>query len=342
MKKNKVIIIVSAVFIFLLSILMFKISKQNANKYQTFEIKKQDIELSVKVNGKLEPDKRSEISFKTLGKITYLPFKKGDFVKKGQLIASIDSKSVSLEKDLALKDYMSTRWDFDQANEDYDVKKGTSLDQNVLTDEQKRILQKSQFDLEKSVARVEIANQSLSDTSIYAPFDGIISEINGEIGSIAGPNVLTAVISQTGKLKITANVSEAEIINIHKDNFVDLIFDAIPNQKFTGKVEKIDSSETIISGVVYYQVTILSENLPTEIKSGMSVTCTIQTQKKENVLVVPIRLIENYENDKGKLTLLENKKPSSKNIEFGIRGDGAVVEVVSGAKEGDFVVEPTI
>lgn len=341
MKKNKIIFIVP-VFVVLLVVFIFKISKTGSVKYQTSSIKKQDIELTVKVDGKVESDKKSQLSFKTIGRITYLPFKKGDSVKKGQLVASIDSKSVSLEKDLALKDYMSTRVNFDQANDDYDVKKGTPLDQNVLTDEQKRILQQSQFDLDKSVARVEIANQSLSDTSIYAPFDGVISEINGEIGSITGPSIPTIVVSQTGKLKITANVSEAEIINVNKGDSVSLSFDALPNQKFAGKVERIDSSETVVSGVVFYQITILSEEIPKEIRSGMSVTCIVETQKKENVLAVPIRLISDYENDKGKLNLLENNKPVLKDIEFGIRGDGAVVEVVSGAKEGDLVIEPKI
>jgi RND family efflux transporter MFP subunit len=341
MKKNQIIIIVSAVIILSLGIFGFKKLNSNSQNFQTFEVKKQDIQLSVKVNGKVEADKKSDLSFNVIGKINYLPFKKGDTVKKGQRVASIDSKIASLEKDLALKDYLTTRWNFEQSRQDNNVN-GTPLDQNILTDAQKRTLEESQFSLDQSVAKVEISNQQLSDSSIYAPFDGVISEVNGEIGSIAGPSIPTVTVSQVGKLKITANVSEAQIIDIKKNNQVDLFFDALPNQKFIGKVDKIDSTENIVSGVVYYQVTILSDNIPSEILSGMSVTCTIKTEKKDNVLVIPIRLIENYENDKGKLTILENKKPVKKDIIFGIRGDGAVVEINSGAKEGDLIVDQKI
>ncbi|EKE14864.1 MAG: hypothetical protein ACD_12C00262G0002 [uncultured bacterium] len=123
------------------------------NNLQIVQITRGKILSSVFASGKTKADKEAYLAFKNTGRIIYLSIKKNQEVKKGQTIATIDTSDLITNKYKELQDYLKTRWDFEQTKDDYE--------DSVKTDSVKRTLDKSQFDLNKSVANVEIADRIL-------------------------------------------------------------------------------------------------------------------------------------------------------------------------------------
>jgi len=137
-----------------------------------------------------------------------------------------------------------------------------------------------------------------------------------------------------GQFQIEANVSETDISKIKLGNNIALTLDSLgPNEKFSGKVIKIDPAETVVSGVIYYKVTSVFDMEDARIKSGMTVNMDIETDKRENVLVLPYYLIKE-KNDRKYILAKEENDVIEKEIKTGLEGE-IMVEILDGLNEGD-------
>lgn len=193
-----------------------------------------------------------------------------------------------------------------------------------------------QAQLAQAESAYHLAVQNLQDAQIIAPIEGIITEVNGEVGeNVSGAEPTIVMIAP--KLKIKANVSETDITKVRVGNDISMTLDAFPMDKvFKGKVVDIDPAETVVQGVIYYQITALFDNDHPDIKSGMTVNLDIMANKKENVLTVSPQAVS-YKNNKPFVRILVGGVPQEKNIEVGLEGNDAI-EVTGGLKEGDEVI----
>jgi HlyD family secretion protein len=171
-------------------------------------------------------------------------------------------------------------------------------------------------------------------TILKAPSDGIITAIDKKRGETiqAATNVISMI--NQGQFQIEANVSETDISKIKLGNNIALTLDSLgPNEKFSGKVIKIDPAETVVSGVIYYKVTSVFDMEDARIKSGMTVNMDIETDKRENVLVLPYYLIKE-KNDRKYILAKEENDVIEKEIKTGLEGE-IMVEILDGLNEGD-------
>lgn len=188
---------------------------------------------------------------------------------------------------------------------------------------------------------VHLAQYRVSQTELKAPADGVIAKINNNPGEVVSAAQAFVVMDSDG-LKVKALVSEADIAKIQKNENVKMTFDALDiSKEFTGTVLEVSPAETVVQGVIYYEVKILIQNSTEQIKPGMTANLTIQTNTKADVLMVPVRAIQ-YEDNQAYVQVL-TKDSSGKdqlekrNVTTGIQGDENV-EIVSGLNEGDQVV----
>ena len=99
----------------------------------------------------------------------------------------------------------------------------------------------------------------------------------------------------------------------------------------------MDPAETIIQDVVYYQVKVHFKDDVQGIKHGMTANTVIETDKKENVLRVPLRAVKQKNGDKIVTVLRADKTQEEKNITVGLRGDD-YIEILNGLEKGDTVI----
>jgi len=175
-------------------------------------------------------------------------------------------------------------------------------------------------------------------TIIRSPINGVVTKQDAKAGEIAAANTpLVSVISES-EFEIEADVPEADIAKLAVGNPAKVTLDAYRNEViFEAKVERIDPAETVIEGVSTYTTVLLFINKDSRIKSGMTANIDILTAQKEDVLIVPQRVI--FEKENGRFaTVLRDGKSIDVLVETGIRGSDGSIEITSGLSEGELIV----
>ena len=187
-------------------------------------------------------------------------------------------------------------------------------------------------------ALLSLANKNLEKTVLRAPTDGVVVNMNGEIGeNISVSDKMSVIISPM--LIIEADISEADIDKIEINQITSITFDAFGEEEiFDGKIFFIDPTETKIQDVIYYRVKVsLDDRHGKSIRSGMTANLDILTAKKDNILFVSQRSV--IEKEGGKIVrILDEGEVKEVQVVTGIRGDGGVIEIVNGLKFGQKVV----
>ena len=182
------------------------------------------------------------------------------------------------------------------------------------------------------------AKETLADCYIYAPFSGIIAKVNvKKSDSVSSGTALATLITKQRMAEISLN--EVDVAKVKVGQKVTLTFDAIEGLSITGEVAEIDTLGTVSQGVVNYAVKIVFDTQDERVKSGMSVSATIITDVKQDVLLVPNAAVKS--NDEQYVEVLENDIPRNQTVETGLSND-TMTEIKSGLKEGDNVVTQTI
>jgi len=219
--------------------------------------------------------------------------------------------------------------------------------QNTLSSAEANLLLKkagyTSEQIEQQEALVKQARASVMQTEanydktiLRAPIDGTIKAVEKKRGETVQVNATIISMISSGNFQIEANISETEIDKINTGDEAEVTFDTLgPDEKFTGAIAQIDPAETIVSGVVYYKITITFHD-DERIKSGMTANLDILTERKENILYLPYYVVK--EKNGGKyVQTIDGDKIIEKSIKTGLEGE-TTIEIVEGLQEGEQVV----
>lgn len=196
------------------------------------------------------------------------------------------------------------------------------------------------------------AKDKLSNYYIYAPFDGIISEVNINKGdSVSSGTSAIGIVSKKQIAEVSLN--EVDVAKIKLGDKVNSTFDAVDGLTLTGRVAEIDAVGTVSQGVVSYQVKIAFDTQDDRIKPGMSISAVIITGTKQDVLMVRngavkskngsyyVEVIPVSVNTNESQTISSSRvQPEQRSVEIGI-ADDTNTEIVSGLAEGEKVIVKT-
>lgn len=195
--------------------------------------------------------------------------------------------------------------------------------------------------LNASIAAAEasynLAQYNLSLAYLEAPVAGVITEVNFDVGeNIATTDDFLVMVSED--YQVIANVSETDITKVTVGDKVMMTLDAFSYDKeFEAEIIEIDPAETVVQGVIYYQVTAVFTAEDTDVKPGMTANMDIITAELENVLAIPVRAIK-YDGSRTYVLQVDMLGETYEtDVEIGVRGD-QWVEVFEGIEEGDQVV----
>ena len=147
-------------------------------------------------------------------------------------------------------------------------------------------LQSAQLNVTKSQNALQDAQDTLAKYYVRAPFAGTIASVAANKFDQAGSGTTIATIV-TSKQLAELSVNEVDAAKIKLGDKATLTFDAINNLTLTGTVAEIDPVGTVTQGVVSYDVKISFDAQNAQIKPGMTVNATIQTDVQQNTLLVP-------------------------------------------------------
>lgn len=197
------------------------------------------------------------------------------------------------------------------------------------------------------------AQSEYADYTITAPFDGQIASVDIKVGDdLSSGGAVATIISPNKVAEIT--LSESDIANVKAGQKATLTFDALEDLEITGQVANVDVEGTVSSGVVSYAVTVNLDTDDESIKSGMTVTATIITETKVDVLAVPNAAVKSKSGVYYVLTLpsadasaagssdgvTSDVEPTQVYVTTGL-SDDTNTEIISGLAAGDIVVTKT-
>lgn len=335
-------------------------------RYMTATVEKGTLMSSISASGNVTVDNQSTVDPTITGTVADLAVQVGDPVTKGQFLFNIinDDLSVSVAKasasyESAKNSLESAKIDEDNAEATYDKAKDaddgdndayTKKELSVLKDKidltEAKIVQ-AQKSLDASLADYRNIQSDASKRKVTAPIAGTINEINIKNGddlsrtSLSNTTNAPIIIGDLETLKASVEVNEVDISKISIGQKVALKFDALDSLTVFGKVEKIDALGTVTQGVVTYNVTVGFDTLDERIKPQMSVTASIISNSKENVLIVPTGVITT-EDDNHYVEVLNNGEiPQKIQVQIGMSND-TQTEITSGLDVGDKVVTQKI
>jgi HlyD family secretion protein len=262
-----------------------------------------------------------------------------------------DSSATKLAKltlDTAEANYEQAKKSLDVADQAADLSE-TSAENSLETakatlsaSESKYVAASKDATVASFEAAYETALNNLDKAVLRAPASGMIKEVNYKVGEVLGSTTTTSFAKMISyDFVLEAKVSESDIAKIKIGQKAALSFDAFdPGEKFTASVVSIDPSATVVQDVVDYVVKFAMEKDDMRFKDGMSADLDILTFEKDNVLAIQERAIKDS-NGKKIVQILEKGKPVDREVKTGIKGDGGMIEITSGLKEGEQVITST-
>jgi HlyD family secretion protein len=198
--------------------------------------------------------------------------------------------------------------------------------------------------LEAKVAEAEatVANwqAQYNESKVTAPFDGVITEIDPQVGDLISANTVEFSEMSDQQYKVEVNVPETDITNINVGDPANITLDAFGDSViFPATVTEVDPAETVIEGVPTYKVTLMFVNQDSRIRSGMTANIDITAATIPNVLAIPFRAII----DTNGSTTVQVIAPDGVTLQsipvvVGLKGSDGMVQVISGIATGTAVV----
>ncbi len=143
----------------------------------------------------------------------------------------------------------------------------------------------AKIQLDQARTALEQAQRQLANAQIVAPFDGVITAVNAEVG--ANGSGATIVEADDTSLNVGVLVDETQIGQVKQGQSVQVTFDGLPGTTITGTVGSINPAGTVSQGVVNYLVNVDLTPTTATLKLDMSANTRIILDEHANVFAVP-------------------------------------------------------
>jgi len=198
-------------------------------------------------------------------------------------------------------------------------------------------LELKQLQVASAQTALDEALASLGNTTVVAPFDGIVAAVNIEAGQTVSAGTVAIEVVDPSDVEVSTTVDEIDVSQVQQGQKATISLDALSNEEFSGEVSSISLIGNSQSGVVSYPVTIkLAVPSGVQLREGMSATATITTQEVDNVLLVPATAISSSSTNPT-VTVMVNGVPEVRAVKVG-QSNSEYTEIVSGLNAGDRVV----
>lgn len=293
-------------------------------------------------SGQIASEKSIDISTRIMGFVTGIYVKPGDKVQKGKLLVTISNddilakraqaKAMLSEAEAALADAQK---DFNRFEELYGQQSASEKEFENVT-----------LHLNSMKSKAEAARQMEKEaeamlvyTNLVAPFAGVITAKNMDVGGMANPGMPILIMEQVGNYQVRASVSENDIAEVKQGAIAEIVIKS-QNRHIKGMVTELSPSSQN-SGQYQIKVSIPEqENIG--LYTGMYVNVMIpitNTQKADNITLVPESAIAYKDQLAGVFTISEGQQALLRWVKLGKTYDDQI-EIISGLRHDEkFILE---
>ncbi|MBN2346146.1 MAG: efflux RND transporter periplasmic adaptor subunit [Candidatus Aminicenantes bacterium] len=292
-KKRTIVVLVAVVLVAALAWILTRNGGNGQSRYTMTKVDRGDLEALVSSTGTLDAVTTVQVGTQVSGRIAKIYTDFNQMVKKGELLAMLDTSSLQMAVSEAESSYEKAKAQLKQSRQDLD-RAQYLFKENIKT---KNDLEQAQVNYELAVATMKSAQSSLERArinlgyaSIYAPIDGIVISRSVDVGqtvaaSFSSPT-LFLIANDLEKMQILAYVDESDIGQIKEGQEVRFTVQAHPTRTFSGAVSQIRLEPTTTNNVVNYTVVINVANPEGLLLPGMTATIDFIVGQARDVLRV--------------------------------------------------------
>lgn len=352
MKKWMIRIFAGLIVVLFLYFVFAPGKKENPPKQ--IAVKKGDIVEKALAVGTIEPEKEIKVKSTIPGIVAEVFFKVGDEVQTGQSLFKISPNPTPLEYVEARRNIEVAEVTRSKLKKDLDRKlqlfKSELIPQSELEDVQSAYNEanlKHKMAMERleliQKGRIRLANKDI-DSIIHAPIGGVILSKSVNQGDPIvpltnfQPGTEMCSLADMEKIHFMGTVDEIDVGKIMTGMTADIQIGALPDKKILGEVMRIYPKAKKEGNATLFDIEILIKEAQThQLRAGYSATASIKIRERKQVLLLPERLVI-FENGKKYVEIPVGEKIEKREVETGL-SDGLNMEIVSGLKEGDKVIE---
>ena len=281
--------------------------------------------------GKAKAVEEANLSFDVSGTLSKLPIKVGDEVKKGQVLAQLDKRNFTAKLN-------SAKAELERSSKNLKRAKNLVAQDFISQAEYDRIVAA----VTVATSNVDLAQKALEDTTIIAPFDGVITKTYVENFEAIKPKQVIARILDISEIEMIVQIPEHGISRLRQVKAIEVLFDAYPDTPLMAKIKEIGKEATQTTRT--YPITLIMDQ-PKSFKilpgmAGMAQAKTLSKGESQSTFILPISAVFTPNDEKKDYVWVLNKE-KNKVSKVAVKVDqisaqGAYIQ--SGIKAGDWVV----
>jgi HlyD family secretion protein len=186
-------------------------------------------------------------------------------------------------------------------------------------------------------ARVAAAQATLNMAHLTAPFDGTVTQAFPADGDQITSGTIGFRIDDLSSLLVDVQVSEVDINSVKAGQDAILLFDAILNREYHGKVLQVGQAGETVQGVVSFTVTIELTDADESVKPGMTAAVSVVVDEVNDVLLIPNRAVRLVDGNRVVYVLVDGV-PVQVKIRIGASSDTSSVLLEGDIEEGDLII----
>jgi HlyD family secretion protein len=321
------------------AIVGFSVSRENRKKttVQTGKVEKKDLVQVVTASGEVRPRRYVNVGANVSGRLVEIAVKEGDTVKKGQMLARVESERYEAGARQGEAGVAAARADLTRAEADLAASKlGFDRTKKMRDD---RLVSESAYDQAEAEFKMKAANvesarkrvaqlqaqldstkDELYKTTVYSPMDGVVTNLPKEAGEMVigamsfNPTVIMTV-ADLSVMESEVMVDETDFRNLKLGQAAKIKVDALEGLEMKGEVTEIGASALVRGSGSQsaaqttlgantgnqpkdFRVTITITDPPPNLRPGLNATADITTATREKVVAVPVQAVVVREVDK--------------------------------------------
>ena len=273
------------------------------------------------VNGTFKPSQEVMVISDVNGRITSLKIDEGSYVKRGQLILTVDNQ-------LLQNQVKSLKLNLEQSKRDMTRMQNLLADGGVTQTQ----FEESKLDAEGLEIQIASLQKQIADTYMKAPISGVVSNLMIENGSYLAPGTQVANLVNTNPIRLKVFLTEEQVVAVKSGQRVKITADVLAGKEFSGTVNFVDVKA---DNAKRFPVEIQIPN-SNAIKAGMNGEALFTVGKAVSVIAAPREAFVGSVQD-GKIFVLEGNKAKLRKVTPG-NTYGNKVAIRSGLAAGEMVI----
>ena len=302
-------------------------------------------------SGYVVAQRKAAIASKATGRIVALYHREGDKVRRGDIIAKIESADVEAALEQARAELAvaaASLFDAKRIFERSDTLLFRSLISQAEFDAARSHFDGVQATVRSREAAVKAAGVALENTIIRAPFDGTILSKNADVGEVVAPfaagassRVAVVTIADMASLQVEADVNESNITNVSIRQPVEVTLDAYPERRYRAIVDKIVPTADRAKATVMTKIRFLERDDRVLPEMGAKAHFLREapgdtSASTASLLVVDARAVVRTSSGSA-VFVLEGTTAKLTSVRTGAK-IGAMIEIVEGIAQGTKVI----